>query len=75
MLKSMTIGKKFVTVFLALVVLMPGFAWFSVTQLSNMYLDTTKITNNVIPSIRASSQMHTALLDARWAELSILIAL
>lgn len=75
MLKSMTIGKKFVTVFLALVVLMLSFAWFSVAQLSNIYLDTTKITNNVIPSIRASSQMHTALLDARRAELSILIAL
>lgn len=75
MLKSMTIGKKFVTVFLALVVLMLCFAWFSVTQLSNIYLDTTNITNNVIPSIRASSQMHTALLDARRAELSILIAL
>ena len=75
MLKSMSIGKKFVTVFLALVVLMLSFAWFSVAQLSNIYLDTTKITNNVIPSIRASSQMHTALLDARRAELSILIAL
>lgn len=75
MLKSMTIGNKLIAVFLTLIVLMLGFAWFSVTQLSNMYHDTAKITNNVIPSIRASSQMHTALLDARRAELSILIAI
>lgn len=65
MRKSMTIGNKLITVFSALVVLMLGFAWFSVTQLSNIYRDTTEITNNVIPSIRASSQMHTALLDAQ----------
>ncbi|EKB22390.1 methyl-accepting chemotaxis protein [Aeromonas veronii] len=75
MLKSMTIGNKLITVFSALVVLMLGFAWFSVTQLSNIYRDTTEITNNVIPSIRASSQMHTALLDARRAELSMLIGI
>lgn len=71
MLKSMTIGNKLITIFLTIIVLMLGFAWFSVTQLSNMYHDTAKITNNVIPSIRASSQMHTALLDARRAECSI----
>ncbi|OLF56833.1 methyl-accepting chemotaxis protein [Aeromonas veronii] len=75
MLKSMTIGNKLITVFSALVVLMLGFAWFSVTQLSNIYRDTTEITNNVIPSIRASSQMHTTLLDARRAELSMLIGI
>lgn len=75
MFKSMTIGNKLITVFSALVILMLGFAWFSVTQLSNIYRDTTEITNNVIPSIRASSQMHTALLDARRAELSMLVGI
>ncbi|MGL5093560.1 MAG: methyl-accepting chemotaxis protein [Aeromonas sobria] len=75
MLKSMTIGNKLITVFSALVVLMLGFVWFSVTQLSNIYRDTTEITNNVIPSIRASSQMHTTLLDARRAELSMLVGI
>ncbi|MGL5090042.1 methyl-accepting chemotaxis protein [Aeromonas sobria] len=73
MLKKMTIGQKLATAFSALAVLMLGFAWFAITQLSNLHSDTTRITSIVIPSIRASSQMHTALLDARRAELNIVI--
>ncbi|MGX5834591.1 methyl-accepting chemotaxis protein [Aeromonas piscicola] len=73
MLGKMTIGQKLVMAFSILAMLMLGFAWFAVSQLSNLYRDSTEITNNVIPSISASSQMHTALLDARRAELNIVI--
>ncbi|MGY3895757.1 methyl-accepting chemotaxis protein [Aeromonas enterica] len=73
MLKHMTIGQKLIAGFsmLALMVLM--LAWFSVSQLSTLHRDTTEITGNLIPSIRASSQMHIALLDARRAELTMII--
>lgn len=62
-----------VTAFSTLAVLMLGFTWFSINQLSSLYSDTTRITSIVIPLIQASGQMHTALLDARRAELSIVI--
>jgi methyl-accepting chemotaxis protein len=73
MLKHMTIGQKLIVGFsmLALMVLM--LAWFAVSQLSTLHRDTTEITGNLIPSIRASSQMHIALLDARRAELTMII--
>lgn len=69
----MTIGQKIVTSFFVLSVLVLGLAWFAVAQLSKLHSDTTEITENLIPSIRTSSQMHIALLDARRAELNIVI--
>ncbi|MFQ1928729.1 methyl-accepting chemotaxis protein [Aeromonas veronii] len=73
MLKKMTIGQKIVTSFFVLSVLVLGLAWFAVDQLSNLHRDTAEISENLIPSIRTSSQMHIALLDARRAELNIVI--
>ncbi|MBW3843162.1 methyl-accepting chemotaxis protein [Aeromonas hydrophila] len=73
MLKKMTIGQKIVTSLFVLSVLVLGLAWFAVDQLSNLHRNTAEISENLIPSIRTSSQMHIALLDARRAELSIVI--
>ncbi|NLQ23525.1 methyl-accepting chemotaxis protein [Shewanella sp. S-1] len=73
MFKSMTIIQKMTTVFFILSLLVLGLAWFSVTQLASLHSNTTKITENLIPSIRSSAQMHVALLDARRAELNMVI--
>lgn len=69
----MTIIKKMISVFFILCLLVLGLAWFSVIQLGNLHNNTTKMTENLIPSIRASTQMHVALLDARRAELNLVI--
>ncbi len=42
-------------------------------QLSNIYRDASEVSDNIVPSIRASSQMHVSLLDARRAELNMVI--
>ncbi|MGL5027610.1 MAG: methyl-accepting chemotaxis protein [Shewanella oncorhynchi] len=73
MLKSMTIIQKITTVFFILSLLVLGLAWFSVVQLAGLQSHTTKITENLLPSIRSSAQMHVALLDARRAELNMVI--
>ncbi|MGL4776794.1 MAG: methyl-accepting chemotaxis protein, partial [Aeromonas veronii] len=49
------------------------FAWFATLQLSNIYRDASEVSDNIVPSIRASSQMHVSLLDARRAELNMVI--
>jgi methyl-accepting chemotaxis protein len=73
MLKHMTIGQKLISGFSILTLMVLMLAWFAVSQLSILHRDTTEITGNLIPSIRASSQMHIALLDARRAELAMII--
>ncbi|MGL4794836.1 MAG: methyl-accepting chemotaxis protein, partial [Aeromonas jandaei] len=73
MLTKMTIGQKLIMAFTTLALLMLGFAWFATAQLSNIYRDASEVTDNIVPSIRASSQMHVALLDARRAELNMVI--
>ncbi|MHC3400465.1 methyl-accepting chemotaxis protein [Aeromonas veronii] len=73
MLTKMTIGQKLTMAFTTLALLMLGFAWFATAQLSNIYRDASEVTDNIVPSIRASSQMHVALLDARRAELNMVI--
>lgn len=73
MFKNMTIIQKMIAVFFILCLLVLGLAWFSVIQLGNLHHNTTKMTENLIPSIRASTQMHVALLDARRAELNLVI--
>ncbi|MFB3946491.1 methyl-accepting chemotaxis protein [Aeromonas veronii bv. sobria] len=73
MLTKMTIGQRLTMAFTTLALLMLGFAWFATAQLSNIYRDASEVTDNIVPSIRASSQMHVALLDARRAELNMVI--
>ncbi|OLF59765.1 chemotaxis protein [Aeromonas veronii] len=73
MLTKMTIGQKLTMAFTTLALLMLGFAWFATLQLSNIYRDASEVSDNIVPSIRASSQMHVALLDARRAELNMVI--
>ncbi|MCF5903945.1 methyl-accepting chemotaxis protein [Aeromonas veronii] len=73
MLTKMTIGQKLTMAFTTLAVLMLGFAWFATLQLSNIYRDASEVSDNIVPSIRASSQMHVSLLDARRAELNMVI--
>lgn len=73
MLTKMTIGQKLIVAFSALTLVILSFAWFATAQLSNLYHTTSKITNEIIPSIRASSQMHVTLLDAGRAELNMII--
>ncbi|MFM5271362.1 methyl-accepting chemotaxis protein [Aeromonas veronii] len=73
MLTNMTIGQKLTMAFTTLALLMLGFAWFATLQLSNIYRDASEVSDNIVPSIRASSQMHVSLLDARRAELNMVI--
>ncbi|VXA85275.1 Methyl-accepting chemotaxis protein [Aeromonas veronii] len=73
MLTKMTIGQKLTMTFTTLALLMLGFAWFATLQLSNIYRDASEVSDNIVPSIRASSQMHVSLLDARRAELNMVI--
>ncbi|WP_439831253.1 methyl-accepting chemotaxis protein [Aeromonas veronii] len=73
MLTKMTIGQKLTMAFTTLAMLMLGFAWFATLQLSNIYRDASEVSDNIVPSIRASSQMHVSLLDARRAELNMVI--
>ncbi|MGL6361227.1 methyl-accepting chemotaxis protein [Aeromonas veronii] len=73
MLTKMTIGQKLTMAFTTLAMLMLGFAWFATLQLSNIYRDASEVSDNIVSSIRASSQMHVSLLDARRAELNMVI--
>ncbi|EKB20393.1 methyl-accepting chemotaxis protein [Aeromonas veronii] len=73
MLTKMTIGQKLTMAFTTLALLMLSFAWFATLQLSNIYRDASEVSDNIVPSIRASSQMHVSLLDARRAELNMVI--
>ena len=73
MLTKMTIGQKLTMAFTTLALLMLGFARFATLQLSNIYRDASEVSDNIVPSIRASSQMHVSLLDARRAELNMVI--
>lgn len=73
MLTKMTIGQKLTMAFTTLALLMLGFVWFATLQLSNIYRDASEVSDNIVPSIRASSQMHVSLLDARRAELNMVI--
>ncbi|MGN5074511.1 methyl-accepting chemotaxis protein [Aeromonas veronii] len=73
MLTKITIGQKLTMAFTTLALLMLGFAWFATLQLSNIYRDASEVSDNIVPSIRASSQMHVSLLDARRAELNMVI--
>ena len=74
MFNNMSISQKLSGGFAVLGVLIVALAWFSVSQLSGLYRDSTEITGNLIPSMQAANQMEIALLDARRAELNMVIA-
>ncbi|MEG2888593.1 MAG: methyl-accepting chemotaxis protein [Aeromonas sp.] len=74
MFKNMSISQKLSAGFATLAVLVVALAWFSVSQLSGLFRDTTLITGNLIPSMQAANQMETSLLNARRAELNMVIS-
>ncbi|PJG59544.1 methyl-accepting chemotaxis protein [Aeromonas cavernicola] len=73
MLTNMTIGQKLVMAFSALALIMLGYSWFTNAQLAAINRDTTEITGNIIPSIRAATQMQTTLLNARATETQMVV--
>ncbi|MGY6038654.1 methyl-accepting chemotaxis protein [Aeromonas sp. AE23HZ002T15] len=74
MFKNMSISQKLSAGFATLAVLVVALAWFSVSQLSGLFRDTTLITGNLIPSMQAANQMETSLLNSRRAELNMVIS-
>lgn len=75
MFKNMSIGQKLSAGFAVLALLVLVIAGFGISRLSYLNANTQLIVNNLVPSIRYASQMHVALLDARRAELAMVIAL
>ncbi|MGY3941621.1 methyl-accepting chemotaxis protein [Aeromonas tecta] len=74
MFKNMSISQKLSGGFATLAVLVVALAWFSVSQLSGLFRDTTLITGNLIPSMQAANQMEVSLLNSRRAELNMVIS-
>ncbi|MFC5705582.1 methyl-accepting chemotaxis protein [Aeromonas eucrenophila] len=74
MFKNLSISQKLSGGFATLALLVVALAWFSVSQLSGFFQNTTEITGNLIPTIRAANEMEVSLLNARRAELSMLLA-
>ncbi|MGY3859916.1 methyl-accepting chemotaxis protein [Aeromonas intestinalis] len=74
MLKKITISQKISGGFAMLAVLVIGVGWSSINNLSGLFLDSTLVTGNLIPSLQAANQMETALLNARRAELNMIVA-
>lgn len=75
MFRNMSIGQKLSTGFAVLALLVFVLAGFGISRLSYLNGNTQLITTNLVPSIRYASQMHVALLDARRAQLAMVIAL
>ncbi|WP_429192865.1 methyl-accepting chemotaxis protein [Aeromonas salmonicida] len=74
MFKNMSIGQKLSTGFAVLALLVFMLAGFGISRLSYLNNNTQLITDNLVPSIRYASQMQVALLDARRAQLAMVIA-
>ncbi|RAJ09361.1 methyl-accepting chemotaxis protein [Aeromonas salmonicida] len=74
MFKNMSIGQKLSTGFAVLALLVFVLAGFGISRLSYLNGNTQLITDNLVPSIRYASQMQVALLDARRAQLAMVIA-
>lgn len=74
MFKNLSISQKLSGGFATLALLVVALAWFSVSQLSGFFQNTTEITGNLIPTIRAANEMEVSLLNARRAELSMLLS-
>lgn len=75
MFRNMSIGQKLSTGFAVLALLVFVLAGFGISRLSYLNNNTQLIADNLVPSIRYASQMHVALLDARRAQLAMVIAL
>lgn len=74
MFKNMSIGQKLSSGFAVLALLVFVLAGFGISRLSYLNGNTQLITDNLVPSIGYASQMHVALLDARRAQLAMVIA-
>ncbi|ELI6431294.1 methyl-accepting chemotaxis protein [Aeromonas salmonicida] len=74
MFKNMSIGQKLSSGFAVLALLVFVLAGFGISRLSYLNGNTQLITDNLVPSIRYASQMQVALLDARRAQLAMVIA-
>ena len=75
MFRNMSIGQKLSSGFAVLALLVFVLAGFGISRLSYLNGNTQLIADNLVPSIRYASQMHVALLDARRAQLAMVIAL
>ena len=75
MFRNMSIGQKLSSGFAVLALLVFVLAGFGISRLSYLNNNTQLIADNLVPSIRYASQMHVALLDARRAQLAMVIAL
>ncbi|EQB2602141.1 methyl-accepting chemotaxis protein [Aeromonas salmonicida] len=74
MFKNMSIGQKLSTGFAVLALLVFVLAGFGISRLSYLNGNTQLITDNLVPSIHYAGQMQVALLDARRAQLAMVIA-
>lgn len=74
MFRNMSIGQKLSGGFAVLALLVFVLAGFGISRLSYLNNNTQLIADNLVPSIRYASQMHVALLDARRAQLAMVIA-
>ncbi|MFM1679533.1 methyl-accepting chemotaxis protein [Aeromonas salmonicida] len=74
MFRNMSIGQKLSSGFAVLALLVFVLAGFGISRLSYLNNNTQLIADNLVPSIRYASQMHVALLDARRAQLAMVIA-
>ncbi|MCF3097238.1 methyl-accepting chemotaxis protein [Aeromonas australiensis] len=75
MFKNMSIGQKLSAGFAMLALCVFFLAGYGVSRLSFLNQQSAVLAENLIPTIRYASQMHIALLDARRAQLAMLIAM
>ena len=73
MFNKMSIGRKLTAGFGVTALLLLGLVGFFVSQLAGMFAVTKTITGNMLPSISYASQMNEALLNARRAEMGMIL--
>lgn len=69
MFKNLSIGQKLGCGFAVLALLVVGLAWFSSAQLSRLNDDTSRLADNMLPSVASSGKINAYLLDTRRLEL------
>lgn len=75
MLQNMSIGQKLSAGFAVLAICVCLLAGYGISRLSYLNQQNTVLADNLIPSVRYSTQMNIALLDARRFQLSMVIAM